>query len=114
MSAKGSVKTGKFPSNEQLKRRCTSKEIPIGGVITRAASALENRTGSWRAFRPVIDEKKCIDCAFCAAYCPDNAIGFKNGKKGKVDLDYCKGCGVCASICPVKAIKMVEESKFRE
>lgn len=102
----------KFPTKEQLKRKCGWKEIPIAGVITRAASAMDNKTGSWRAFRPVIDEKKCTQCAFCAAYCPDNAIKFRNGKKTPVDLDYCKGCGVCAATCPVKAIKMVEEAKF--
>ena len=103
---------GGFPSKEQLKRKCGWKEIPSAGVITRAASARDNKTGSWRAFRPVTDEKKCIHCAFCTAFCPENAIPFRKGKKGKVDLDYCKGCGICAQVCPVKAIKMVEESKF--
>ncbi len=102
----------KYPTKEQLKRKCGWKEIPIAGIITRAASALDNKTGSWRAFRPVIDEKKCINCAFCAAYCPDNAIKFKNGKRSPVNLDYCKGCGICAQACPVKCIKMVEEAKF--
>jgi pyruvate ferredoxin oxidoreductase delta subunit len=102
----------KFPTKEQLKRKCGWLETPAAGVITRAASALDNKTGSWRAFRPVVDEKKCINCAFCAAYCPEGAIPFKNGKKGKINLDYCKGCGICAQICPVKAIIMEEESKF--
>ncbi len=102
----------KFPTKEQLKRKCGWLEIPPAGVILRAASALDNKTGSWRAFRPVVDGKKCINCAFCAVYCPDNAIPFKNGKKGKVNLDYCKGCGICSQLCPVKAIRMEEESKF--
>lgn len=104
--------SGKFPSNEQLKRKCGWKEIPLAGIITRAASALENRTGSWRAFRPVIDEGKCINCAICVVNCPDNAIGFRNGKRSAVNLEYCKGCGICSEVCPVKAIKMEEESKF--
>ena len=102
----------KFPTKKQLDRKCGWKEIPMAGAITRAASALDNKTGSWRAFRPVLDEKKCIDCGFCVPYCPDNAIPFRKGKKGEVNLDYCKGCGICAQICPVKAIKMVEEAKF--
>jgi pyruvate ferredoxin oxidoreductase delta subunit len=104
----------KFPNDDQLKRKVGWKEKPIGGLITRAGSALQNRTGSWRAFRPVIDEKKCINCGLCAAYCPDNAIEFKNGKKGKTNLDYCKGCGICSNVCPVKAIRMEEESRFNK
>ncbi len=104
----------KFPTREQLKKKCGWLEIPKAGVITRAASALDNKTGSWRAFRPVIDEKKCINCGFCAAYCPDNAVPFKDGKRGKVNLDYCKGCLICMQVCPVKAIKMEEESKFNK
>lgn len=103
-----------FPSNEELKRKCSWKEIPIAGAITRRASALENKTGTWRAFRPVIDEKKCINCDLCVVHCPDNSIVLKNGKRSDVNLEYCKGCGICAEICPVKAIKMVEESKFNE
>ncbi len=103
-----------YPTKEQLKRQCGWKEIPIGGVITRAASALDNKTGSWRAFRPVIDESKCIHCSFCISNCPDNAITFKDGKRQPVDLDYCKGCGICSSICPVKCIKMEEETKFKK
>jgi len=101
-----------FPTNEQLKRKVGWKEKPIGGFITRAGSALENKTGSWRAFRPVIEEGKCIHCGLCAAYCPDNAIIFEEGKRKGVNLDYCKGCGICSKVCPVKAIKMEEESKF--
>lgn len=108
--------TGKeaFPTNKQLGVKCSWKEIPIGGVITRAASALENKTGSWRAFRPIIDEKKCINCAFCVTFCPDNAIVLKDGKRGPVNLEYCKGCGICSDICPVKCIKMEEETKFKK
>ena len=59
------VKAAKYPSNAQLKKKCGWKEIPLGGIITRPSSALENKTGTWRAFRPVIDEKKCINCDQC-------------------------------------------------
>ncbi len=106
--------TEKFPTNEQLKNKVGWKEKPIGGAVTRTASALENKTGSWRAFRPIIDEKKCINCAFCSAYCPDNAIPFKDGKREDVNLEYCKGCGICSKVCPVKAIEMKEESEFHK
>jgi len=98
-----------FPAKKHLEGKCSWREIPIGGVLTRAASALENKTGSWRAFRPVIDEPKCINCSFCVPNCPDNAIPFVNGKRGPIKLDYCKGCGICAAICPKGAIQMVME-----
>lgn len=104
---------GKFPSDEQLKKKAGWKEKPIGGAITRTASALQNKTGSWRAFRPVVDQSKCIKCELCSVYCPDNSIHNEGGKRA-VNLDYCKGCGICSKVCPVKAITMKEESVFRD
>jgi pyruvate ferredoxin oxidoreductase delta subunit len=100
------------------------KEIPIGGVIINAPTSLKNKTGAWRAFRPVWDSAKCIHCFACVANCPDMCIPVKMGKKklaGKeiddyvrleTDFDYCKGCGVCVTVCPVKCLSMKEESEF--
>jgi len=87
-----------------------SSQMPIGGVITEARSSLKYKTGSWRAFRPKVDYKKCISCMRCILNCPENCIAYKDAKlKVLVDLDYCKGCGVCAKHCPVKAITMDRE-----
>jgi len=83
------------------------KKLTIGAVIEEPGSSEKNKTGAWRALRPVIDYEKCTKCGICWVYCPDNAIG----KNLKVDYDYCKGCGICSSVCPVKAIKMVKEEK---
>lgn len=84
------------------------RDLPMGGYLVEAGSSLEYKTGDWRAFKPVVDEKICTNCLLCWIYCPDAAI--KRGeKKIFVDYDYCKGCGICAQVCPVKAIKMVEE-----
>jgi len=87
-----------------------SGQIPIGGIIDEPGSSLKYKTGDWRAFHPVIDEKKCIHCMRCILECPENSVGtLKDGKRGDIDLDYCKGCGVCSKICPVKAIVMERE-----
>ena len=82
-----------------------------GGIITEPGSTKKNKTGGWRALKPVWDNKKCTQCMLCWQYCPDNAIPQKNGKRLETNFDYCKGCGICAEECPVKAIKMVKEEK---
>ncbi len=65
-------------------------------------------TGSWRSFKPVIDQQTCNRCLSCWIFCPEGAI--KQGSEGLlVDLDYCKGCGICASECRKDAIRMVED-----
>ena len=84
------------------------KSIAIGGILLEAGSALKYKTGDWRAYRPVIDEEKCIYCLLCWIYCPDGAI-IRKEKIVTVNYDYCKGCGICANECPVKAIRMEEE-----
>ena len=65
-------------------------------------------TGSWRNFRPVIAQDKCVKCGLCFVYCPVNSI-FKDGNEYQISMSYCKGCGVCARECPRKAIDMVPE-----
>lgn len=92
-------------------------EMPIGGAIgtmqTEAGlvgigSFIENKTGDWRTFMPIIDKEKCIGCKLCWFYCPEGCIKMVDGK-ADVDYDYCKGCGICANECPVKAIEMKRE-----
>ncbi len=110
------------------------KNIPIGGMVLDAGSAMEYHTGSWRAFRPVRGEAECIHCFQCWLFCPDSSIlvDAENEKMAGFNLDYCKGCGICASICPVNkkvirqagedlarddarlCIRMVEEGKIEE
>ncbi|HEX9908147.1 MAG TPA: 4Fe-4S binding protein [Thermoplasmata archaeon] len=69
-------------------------------------SFVENKTGSWKVFRPEYDKEKCTMCNFCWFYCPEGCI-YRRGDRMEFDMEYCKGCGICANECPVEAIKMV-------
>lgn len=84
------------------------KSVPIGGVIQTPGSARNYKTGDWRTFKPILDEKKCVKCLICWIYCPEPAI-IRVNDGIKIDYEFCKGCGICATECPVNAIKMEEE-----
>ncbi|TET85850.1 4Fe-4S dicluster domain-containing protein [Candidatus Aerophobetes bacterium] len=88
------------------------KEIPLGGLILEAGNAEEYETGSWRTYRPIINEEKCTHCLLCWVYCPDSSIIVEEAKIKEFDYGHCKGCGVCSVQCPVNAVEMVEETKF--
>lgn len=85
------------------------RELPQGGVIPGGATPELNKTGSWRAKRPLLDAEKCIQCLQCWLHCPDDSVTLNGQKVTGFDYDHCKGCGVCADICPVDAISMVPE-----
>lgn len=85
-------------------------KFSVGAVIEEAGSTVNNKTGSWRNFRPILDQKKCIKCGTCWSLCPEGAIK-KKGNMFVINYDYCKGCGICSKECPAKAIKMVLEEK---
>jgi pyruvate ferredoxin oxidoreductase delta subunit len=86
------------------------KELPLGAVVTEPGSSRKYKTGDWRAFKPVVEGDKCVNCLLCWVYCPDAAI-VRTEKGVEINYDYCKGCGICAKECPRLAIKMVEEKK---
>lgn len=86
----------------------SEKELPPMAVSR--ADTTYNKTGTWKSFRPVIDEQKCCSCMLCWKFCPEPCI--EPAEKPKVNLDYCKGCGICAQVCPVPgAIRMEQEHK---
>lgn len=80
------------------------------GCAAAPGQARENRTGSWRVFRPVYDHEKCTSCGMCQLVCPEGCV-FETAKKHDPDLDFCKGCGLCAKECPAAAITMIKEEK---
>jgi pyruvate ferredoxin oxidoreductase delta subunit len=79
--------------------------------IAQPATSLNNKTGSWRNFRPVFLQKTCIDCRMCATVCPEGCVYRIEKNKFTFDAAYCKGCGMCAEECPVDDIEMVMEEK---
>jgi len=94
----------------------TWKEMPEGNIIDRPATALEYKTGAWRAKRPVWIKENCIQCKFCLLYCPDMAVKAEGEKLTGFIYEYCKGCGICAKICPAKpkAIEMMTEADAKD
>lgn len=81
---------------------------------SKPGTSRENKTGSWRTEKPVVDKKNCIKCNMCVMFCPEGCIDGpdKNPKEvAKIDYDYCKGCGICANVCPPKCIKIEYEEK---
>lgn len=87
------------------------KKINIGAIVHDSGNSEQNKTGSWRTFKPELDKEKCIRCFECYVYCPEPSIELNEENYPVIDYDYCKGCGICAEQCPVDAIEMVKEEK---
>jgi pyruvate ferredoxin oxidoreductase delta subunit len=85
----------------------SAKELPTGGIWNEPGSSSHRKTGDWKVLKPQMNDKKCINCMFCWAYCPDTSVIVKDGEQKGFDLEHCKGCGICAEVCPVKCIDMV-------
>jgi 2-oxoacid:acceptor oxidoreductase gamma subunit (pyruvate/2-ketoisovalerate family)/2-oxoacid:acceptor oxidoreductase delta subunit (pyruvate/2-ketoisovalerate family) len=106
---------GKRPLTKVNKWLPDVTELPRGGAaeakqtssgLVGPGSFVENKTGSWKVFRPEYDKEKCTMCNFCWFYCPEGCI-YRKEDHMEFDMEYCKGCGICANECPVDAIKMV-------
>lgn len=84
--------------------------LKLGGLLDSANSTRVNLTGFWRqGKRPKWEGSKCVNCATCFHFCPEEAIMFKDGKMVGINYNYCKGCGICANECSRKAIEMINE-----
>ncbi|HDQ25310.1 MAG TPA: 4Fe-4S dicluster domain-containing protein [bacterium] len=89
----------------------TWKDINTGGWIESGTSE-HFKTGDWRSKVPIWQEKNCIQCMQCFAFCPDDAIKVTaEGKRTGYDYGFCKGCGICAEECPITAKTIKELQK---
>lgn len=85
----------------------THNDLPPATMTSESSRA--NKTGNWRAFRPILDNEKCNKCYICWKFCPDAAVLILEDGFVKFDLDFCKGCGICETECPKKAITLIPE-----
>lgn len=84
-------------------------KLRVGGVCEAGGSKSEH-TGTWRTFRPVVDQDKCSKCGICEKFCPDSCAEIKEDGCS-INYTYCKGCGICEYECPRNAIRMEVEHK---
>ena len=55
-------------------------ELQPGCVITEPGTSRAYYTGDWRAFYPVLQKERCIQCGICWIFCPDMA--YQKDEKG--------------------------------
>lgn len=81
------------------------------GCRAKPGKSRDNKTGSWRVFKPIFDNEKCSKCGLCMTICPEGCIYESEEEFLNPDYAYCKGCGLCAEECPGEAIEMIQEEK---
>jgi pyruvate ferredoxin oxidoreductase delta subunit len=81
------------------------------GCRAKPGKSRDNRTGSWRVFKPVFNNEKCTKCGLCMTICPEGCIHETEEGFVAPDYMYCKGCGLCAEECPGEAIERIQEEK---
>jgi Pyruvate/2-oxoacid:ferredoxin oxidoreductase delta subunit len=54
----------------------------------------------------VIDQTRCINCAWCRRECPTDTIHYfdQENRKHKIEAEYCIDCDICARVCPMSCI----------
>ena len=44
------------------------------GCRARPGKSRDNKTGSWRVFKPIFDHEKCSKCGMCRTLCPEGCV----------------------------------------
>jgi len=80
------------------------------GCAAPPGNSRNNKTGSWRVFKPIFDYETCTVCGICQSFCPEACITLVD-ERYTPDFGFCKGCGMCANECTASAITMILEEK---
>ncbi|MEE8471870.1 MAG: 4Fe-4S binding protein [Dehalococcoidia bacterium] len=51
-----------------------------------------------------INEKSCVGCGICVAYCPEDAL--KVWGLAELIPDKCTECLICIDYCPIEALEV--------
>jgi uncharacterized protein len=79
----------------------------MGGCIKNLGMGLASRMGKMRqhsAVMPEVIAEKCQLCKKCRRWCPESAIGERDGKSFIIE-EKCIGCGECIAVCRFDAVK---------
>ena len=59
----------------------------------------------------VIDQSRCINCAWCRRECPTDTIHYFDqvNRKHNIDPQFCIDCDICARVCPMDCISYEPE-----
>jgi len=65
--------------------------------------------GDWL---PLIDYSRCNSCGICIAQCPDQVLGWHEGKLALLNPQDCQYCATCEIVCPCSAIELLYQISF--
>lgn len=60
------------------------------------------------AYKPEVDEEKCIGCGNCVEVCPVDVYEIQDGKSVPINAEECLGCESCLEACEEDAITLTE------
>lgn len=60
------------------------------------------------AYKPEVDEDKCVGCGECVDVCPVDVYELQNEKSVPVNAEECIGCESCVEVCEQDAITVTE------
>jgi uncharacterized protein len=79
----------------------------MGACVKNLGMGLASRMGKMRqhsAILPEVDARLCRRCKKCRRWCPQDAIGEREGVS-YIASEKCIGCGECIAVCRFEAIK---------
>lgn len=60
------------------------------------------------AYKPEVDEDKCVGCGECVDICPVGVLELQDEKAVSLNAEECIGCESCVEVCEQGAITVTE------